>query len=137
MGAASVPAFFARVLNTGCTMKRAKSKSGNWAAALPSAASPTVRFFSRDTKGWKWVVDNRMRDYGETDYERQIVRINRALHRKHRVSLLDTLLHEELHVQYPFLIERMVCELTSVCLPRLSARDKARLYAKLRRRNRR
>ena len=39
---------------------------------------PDVRFFSRDTKGWKWVVDNRMRDYGETDYERQIVRINRA-----------------------------------------------------------
>jgi hypothetical protein len=78
-----------------------------------------------------------MRDYGETDYERQIVRINRALHRKHGVSLLDTLLHEEFHVQYPFLIERMVCELTSVCLPRLSARDKARLYAKLRRRNRR
>ena len=78
-----------------------------------------------------------MRDYGETDYGRQIVRINRALHRKHGVSLLDTLLHEELHVQYPFLIERMVCELTSVCLPRLTARDKARLYAKLRRRNRR
>jgi hypothetical protein len=88
-------------------------------------------------KGWKWVVDDRMRDYGETDYERQIVRINRALHRKHGVSLLDTLLHEEFHVQYPFLIERMVCELTSVCLARLSARDKARLYAKLRRRNRR
>ena len=51
MGAASVPALFARVLDTGCTMKRAKSKSGNWAAALPSAASPTVRFFSRDTTG--------------------------------------------------------------------------------------
>ena len=118
-------------------MKRAKAKSGHWAAALRSARSPTAWFFSRDTKGWKWVVDNRMRDYGETDHERQIVRINRALRRKHGVSLLDTLLHEEFHVRYPFLIERMVCELTSVCLPRLSARDKARLYAKLRRRDRR
>jgi hypothetical protein len=78
-----------------------------------------------------------MRDYGETDYERRVVRINCELHRKHRVSLLDTLLHEELHVQYPFLSERMVCELTSASLPWLTARDKARLYARLRRYKRR
>jgi hypothetical protein len=118
-------------------MKRTKSKSGNWAAVLPSIASATVPLVLRDTKGWKWVVDDRMRDYGETDYERRIVRINCALHRKHRVSLLDTLLHEELHVQYPFLSERMVCELTSAGLRRLTARDKARLYARLRRYKRR
>ena len=114
-------------------MKRAKSKSQDWAAVLPSGTFATVRLSSRDTKGWRWVVDDRMRDYGETDYERRIVRINRALHRKHRASLLDTLLHEELHVQYPFLSERMVCELTSASLPSLTARDKARLYARLRR----
>jgi len=118
-------------------MKRRKSKSGDWATALPSMSSATVRFVLRDTEGWKWVVDDRMRDYGETDYERRIVRINCELHRKHRVSLLDTLLHEELHVQYPFLSERMVCELTSARLSCLTARDKARLYAKVRRYKRR
>ena len=114
-------------------MKRAKSKSRDWAAILLSTTSATVQLSSRDTKGWKWVVDDRMRDYGETDYERRIVRINCELHRKHRVSLLDTLLHEELHVQYPFLSEHMVCELTSANLPCLTARDKARLYGRLRR----
>jgi hypothetical protein len=118
-------------------MKRRKSKSGDWATVLPSMSSATVRFVLRDTEGWKWVVDDRMRDYGVTDYERRIVRINCELHRKHRVSLLDTLLHEELHVQYPFLSERMVCELTSASLPCLKARDKARLYARLRRYKRR
>jgi hypothetical protein len=114
-------------------MKRRKSKSEGWATDLPSMSSAAVQFVLRDTKGWKWVVDDRMRDYGETDYERRIVRINCELHRKHRVSLLDTLLHEELHVQYPFLSERMVCELTSANLSSLTARDKARLYARLRR----
>ena len=114
-------------------MKRRKSKSGDWATALPSMSSEIVRFVLRDTEGWKWVVDDRMRDYGETNYERRIVRINCKLHRKHRVSLLDTLLHEELHVQFPFLSEHMVCELTSANLPCLTARDKARLYARLRR----
>ena len=118
-------------------MKRRKSKSGDWATVLPSMSSAIVRFALRDTEGWKWVVDDKMRDYGETDYERRIVRINCELHRKHRVSLLDTLLHEELHVQYPFLSERMVCELTSACLPCLTVRDKARLYARLRRYKRR
>jgi|KBSMisStandDraft_5_1062788.scaffolds.fasta_scaffold1396015_1 hypothetical protein len=118
-------------------MKRAKSKSGNWTSVLSSVTFASLELFSRDTRGWKWVVDNRMRDYGETDYERRVVRINRMLHRKHRVSLLDTLLHEELHVQYPFLSERMVCELTTARLPHLSARDKSRLYAKLRPRKRR
>ena len=118
-------------------MKRAKSESQDRAAVLPSRTFTTVRLSSRDTKGWRWVVDDRMRDYGETDYERRIVRINCALHRKHRVSLLDTLLHEELHAQYPFLSERMVRELTAARLPYLSARDKARLYAKLRRYKRR
>ena len=51
-------------------MKRRKSKSGDWATALSSMSSATVRFVLRDTEGWKWVVDDRMRDYGETDYER-------------------------------------------------------------------
>jgi len=118
-------------------MKRAKSKSGHWTSVLSSVTFAGFELFSCDTRGWKWVVDNRMRDYGETDYERRVVRINRVLHRKHRVSLLDTLLHEELHVQYPFLSERMVCELTAVRLPHLAARDKARLYAKVRHRKRR
>jgi len=100
-------------------------------------SSATVRFVLRDTEGWKWVVDDKMPDYGETDYEQRVVRINCELHRKHRVSLLDTLLHEEFHVRYPFLSERMVCELTSARLPCLTPYDKARLYARLRRCKRR
>ena len=118
-------------------MKRAKLKSHTLGGSFAVGDVRHLRLTSRDTKGWRWVVDDRMRDYGETDYERRIVRINCALHRKHRVSLLDTLLHEEFHAQYPILSERMVCELTAARLPCLSARDKARLYAKLRRYKRR
>jgi hypothetical protein len=81
----------------------------------------TVRF----AKYGGFAMGRRRKDARLRRDERRLVRINCELHREHRVSLLDTLLHEGIHVQYPFLSERMVCELTKASLPCLTARDKA------------
>jgi hypothetical protein len=114
--------------------KKAKSKIGRPMAS--SAPVSGVRSFFTDTRGrrWRWVVDDRMRDYGDIDYNRRIIRINRAMHRLDGESLLDTLFHEELHRLFPNLGERAICCMTKLLLPTLSRKYRAWLYARIRRR---
>lgn len=114
--------------------KRAKSKAGR--SVVLSPASGDVRSFYTDNAGrrWRWVVDDRMRDYGDIDYNRRIIRINRAMHRRDGESLLDTLFHEELHRLFPYLGERAIRGMTKLLLPTLSRRYRAWLYARIRRR---
>jgi hypothetical protein len=85
-------------------------------------------------KRWRWVVDNRMRDYGDIDYERRVIRINPALHKTDGERLIDTLFHEELHRLFPSLGERAVCGLTRLLMPTLSARYRGWLYARIKKR---
>ena len=85
-------------------------------------------------KRWRWVVDNRMRDYGDIDYDRRIIRINHAKHRRDGESLIDTLFHEELHRLFPYLGERAICGMTKLLLPTLSKRYRAWRYSRIRQR---
>jgi hypothetical protein len=112
-------------------MRKTKSKSGR-APARPRG--PTRTAAGKRKKAWRWVVDDRMRDYGEIDFERRIVRINRALHKREGELLIDTLFHEELHRMFPRLGEWAICLMTRALLPTLSRRYKARLYARIRER---
>jgi hypothetical protein len=116
--------------------KKVKSKIGTAAGYVRVGVSSEVRSCLVDESGktWKWVVDNRMRDYGDIDYERRVIRINHAMHRRERESLLDTIFHEELHRLFPNLGERAICAMTRVLLPTLSPRYRAWLYARIRRR---
>jgi hypothetical protein len=50
-----------------------------------------------------------MRNYGDIDYERRIIRINHAMHKRDRELLIDTLFHEELHRLFPRLGEWAIC----------------------------
>lgn len=45
---------------------------------------------------YKRKVDTKMRDYGETDFEKKQIRVNPK-----KRDLLNTIIHEELHRQYP------------------------------------
>jgi hypothetical protein len=108
-------------------MRKVRKKSFSQMTVLPTGSLEG---------SWRWVVDNRMRDFGETDFQRCIVRINRDLHRKRGELLIDTLFHEELHCMFPYLSERAVCNMTKALLPTLSPRYRARLYARLRRSSR-
>ena len=80
------------------------------------------------------MIDNRMRLYGEVDPNRFIVRINVERHKRNRASLIDTLVHEELHILFPRFGETMICAMTERRLRSMSKREKARLYARIRRR---
>lgn len=102
----------------------------------PSAISSDVRTFFTDDMGkrWRWVVDDRMRDYGDIDFERRIIRINREMHKRDGEHLLDTLFHEELHRMFPYLGERAISAMTKLLLPTLSPRYRSWLYSRIRRR---
>ena len=115
---------------------RSKAKGGRAKAWSPVAISTDFRSSYVDNRGrrWRWVVDNRMRDYGDIDFERRIIRINRERHARDRESLIDTLFHEDLHRLFPYLGERAICGMTTALLPTLSARYRSWLYARIRRR---
>ena len=115
-------------------MPKAKSKAGKSAARSYAAASKGVRASAAkaEPESWRWVVDNRMRDYGDIDYGRRIIRINHAMHKRDGELLIDTLFHEELHRLFPRLGEWAICLMTKVLLPTLSEKYKARLYSRIR-----
>jgi hypothetical protein len=115
------------------TKSRASRSSKSWSPATVSVDIRSI-FIDNQGKRWRWVVDDRMRDYGDIDYERRIIRINRAMHARNRESLIDTLFHEELHRLLPFLGERAVCALTRLLLPTLSTRYRRWLYGRIRQR---
>jgi hypothetical protein len=81
-----------------------------------------------------WVIDNKMSLYGEVDPNRFIVRINVAKHKRERVSLIDTLVHEELHIVFPRFGETMICAMTERRAQSMSKKEKDRLYARIGRR---
>jgi hypothetical protein len=116
--------------------KKVKAKAGLGAAVVRAGVSRDVRseFVDDNGKRWRWVVDNRMRDYGDIDFERRIIRINHDMHRRKRELLIDTLFHEELHRLFPSLSERAICAMTRVLLPTLSPRYRAWLYSRIRQR---
>lgn len=82
-------------------------------------------------RDWIWVIDNKMRAYGEVDFGQRIVRINKALHKRNKEQLIDTLLHEELHIRYPLLSERGICALTERTLAYVSKSRRSTMYRRL------
>jgi hypothetical protein len=116
--------------------KKIKTKAGRSILASSAAAQREVRsiFVDRSGKSWRWVVDNRMRDYGDIDFDRRIIRINHAMHKRDREPLIDTLFHEELHRLFPYLGERAISCMTRILLPTLSPRYRAWLYSRIRQR---
>lgn len=116
--------------------KKVRSKVGALGAYARASASSDVRSSLVDSTGkrWRWIVDDRMRDYGDIDYERRIIRINHVMHKRERESLIDTLFHEELHRLFPNLGERAICAMTRILLPTLSPRYRSWLYSRIRQR---
>jgi hypothetical protein len=116
------------------SLSKVRSKAGSSAVDLVAAILRTAPWSSAGMDRWCWVVDNRMSMYGEVDPNTFIVRINVAKHKRERQSLIDTLVHEELHILFPRFGEAMICAMTERKLARMSKQQKARLYARIRRR---
>jgi hypothetical protein len=113
-------------------MKRRKATAGTASRIRTKASLAPAQPFDHRAAGWRWIVDDRMRNYGDIDFERRIIRINRALHRREGELLIDTLFHEELHRMFPLLGERAICAMTRLLLPTLSQRYRQWLYARIR-----
>jgi hypothetical protein len=115
-------------------LSKERPKAGSSTVDLLSAILRTARCSPADLQKWHWVVDNKMRMYGEVDPNTFVVRINVAKHKRGRASLIDTLVHEELHILFPRLSETMICAMTDRRPQSMSKPEKARLYARIRRR---
>ena len=76
-------------------------------------------------RAWQWIVDNRLRCYGEVDPNKLLVRINVAKHKREGEPLIDTLVHEELHIRFPRFGEARICALTEQKLRQISPRARS------------
>ena len=115
-------------------MSKVRPNAGASTVDLLAVILRTARSTSADPRKWGWVIDNRMRMFGEVDPNKFIVRINVAKHKRERASLIDTLVHEELHILFPRFGETMICAMTERRLRSMSKQQKAKLYARIRRR---
>ena len=96
-----------------------------------------MKYHSIATKeSWKRIVDNKMRGaYGETDYKKKTIRINKKAHNKPRygiakkdATLINTIIHEELHKKHPKRHEKTIRKQARKTATHLSTKNKQRLY---------
>lgn len=82
-------------------------------------------------KKYKRVVDNRMRWQGDTDLEKKVIRVNKVKS-KRKSSIIDTMVHEEMHAKHPQMYERTVATKTKGRVRTMGPQAKARLRSKYR-----
>lgn len=87
-------------------------------------------------KGYTLKVDNKMRDFGETDTAKKVIRINKKLHKKaaeYNVPkqdrpLINTIVHEKLHALHPKAHEKTVRKLARSMVAHMSPKQKQKHY---------
>lgn len=93
-------------------------------------------------KKYKYQIDNQMRAYGETDFEKKTIRINRKRHKSAKVDRISakadgdehlgmTIYHEELHRKNPSWTEKKVRKQEKSGWKKLSPAQKKSYYSKL------
>lgn len=85
---------------------------------------------SKDIKKYKRTTDNKMRDYGETDLEKKTVRINKSKKKNKKPGdILDTIVHEKMHIRHPKKLERTVRKETKKVIKKMGKKLKAKHYS--------
>jgi hypothetical protein len=92
-------------------------------------------------KKWKWVTDNKMKGaYGETDFDKKTVKVNKKIHKNKKVkmgipkkdgTLLNTIVHEGLHVKHPKMTEKVVRKEARKVVNKMGTKAKKKAYGKL------
>lgn len=85
--------------------------------------------------GYTRVVDNKMKDYGETDEKKKIVRIRKKPFKSKKWKkgeVLNTIVHEEMHVKHPKMKEKTVYKKTESKIKKMPRYFKNKQYAKYR-----
>lgn len=81
--------------------------------------------------GYKRVVDNRMRFYGDIDYDKKKIRINKSKKKNERPGeILNTIVHEEIHRKHPGKFERTTKKETRRLIAKMSKKQKEKYYSK-------
>jgi len=83
--------------------------------------------------GWKFVVDDHLRAYGETDFDKKVIKINKKKAKKSakagvKGELIDGITHEIHHMKNPKASEEATIRATRAKVKRMSEKEKQRLY---------
>ena len=76
------------------------------------------------------VVDRRMKDAGEIDFSKKSIRVNPR--KLNQGGITDTVVHEELHRQYPDKTEKDIRKMTKRKLKKMSLNDMGNMLKKFR-----
>lgn len=91
-------------------------------------------------EGWKVKIKNKVPYYGDVDYKKKVIVINKALHKKKKgmygipkkdATIINTLTHEKMHIDHPKMHEKNVRKNTRTVLAKMSDKHKKKLYNKL------
>ena len=88
----------------------------------PTRKKETADSWLKKKSKWKKSVDNRMRSFGDIDYEKKKIRINPK-----KGDVIDTVLHEWAHQQFPNKTEKQVKKIALEKNKELSLRKKVEL----------
>ena len=75
---------------------------------IASGKKPTK---SKKKDGYKRVIDNKMKDYGEIDEKKKVIRIRKKPFKTKKWKkgeVLDSIVHEETHRKHPKMLEKTV-----------------------------
>lgn len=79
-------------------------------------------------RDWLYRYDDTLGCFGEIDWRKKTIRINRARHKRHHEPIIDTIVHELMHKRFPRLCEETIRRKTARALPRLTPATKRRMY---------
>lgn len=81
-------------------------------------------------KKYKKVIDDHTRDFGDTDFDKHLIRINKSMNKKKGTSgeLINTIAHEFNHVKHPRMSEKGVQKFTLKTVKHLSKKSKDKDY---------
>ena len=81
-------------------------------------------------KKWKRVATDKMRAMGDIDYEKKLIRINKAKARatEKQGEILNTIVHEEMHRLHPKMWEKTIKKETKTKIRSMSQKEKNKQY---------
>lgn len=79
---------------------------------------------------FKKVVDNHTRDFGDTDFDKHLVRINKTMNKRKgsKGELINSIAHEFNHIKHDNMSEKKIQKLTLKSVAHMSKKAKAKDY---------
>ena len=91
------------------------------------------------TESWRYITSKNLKSFGETDYEKRTITINKNRHNNKKAlkkypekdrSIINTIVHEVAHKDHPNMNERNVRKLARKKVASMSRNQKTKLYNK-------